>query len=698
MVISTQSQFDVLSQAGLVSSLAAIIVALALLLKSMRDFSRTGPEVKEEILKHYRGYGIMALFRLVGWCAAICLFMAILGSLAYLSVCLLTQMEYSAIANFLVSLSAIAVITSLQFFNHLIRIPSSIVISSHYLMKHFYPLWKRLTPSRVDTMRYSLFLLTAVVSVLGLVQAVMSSLMVLATTIAVMLVLEYGILMWSSWRYSKHAKPAASVPDRPNIIMIGSDTLRSDRTVGNGNHRDLTPFLDKLCESGTRFSNCFVPLARTAPSLVTMHTGTWPHQHGIRDNFVGAEQSVLPFLSLPAILKKYDYSTAVISDWCGSDMGKFDFGYDYSELPEDQWNIKYLLRQGPKDLRLFLSLFTHNRFGKYFLPEIYYLAGIPLGGHIVNETKKYINKLANGRSPFLINVFMGTTHPPFGSEYPYYTLYADPDYWGESKFCMSKLTDPQEIIRSQKEPKEAFDLDQIMDLYDGAVRNFDAHVEDIYTYLESKGLSDNTIIIIYSDHGMDFFEGDTWGQGNSIYTDHSYRVPLIVYDPRNRTGNTVDSFIRSVDLAPTILDMLGLPRGENMTGESFKCYLDGNGRELDLPVYAETGIWLATPPGTDPKHKTYPELLEILEIRDKKAGTLTIKQKYVDEVIAAKDVMFRKGSWKLVRVAMEDGYQFKLFDAEADAECRVDVFEEHREIAEKLQRAMDAFLNSGEPH
>lgn len=698
MLVNTQSQLDVLMQSGLAAFMAAIIVALALLFKSMRDFSRTGPEVKEEILRHYRAYGVMALFRLAGWCAAICLFMAVLGSLAYLSVSLLIHMEYSAIANFLVSLSAIAVITSLQFFNHLIRIPSSIVISSHYMMKHFYPLWKRLTPSRVDNLRYSLFFLIAVVGVLGLVQAISFSLMILAAAMAAVLVISYGILAWSSWRYIRHMKRAGSASDRPNIIMIGSDTLRSDRTIGNDNHRELTPFLNKLSESATRFSNYFVPLARTAPSLVSMHTGVWPHQHGIRDNFVGADQTVLPFLSLPAILKNHDYSTAVISDWCGSDMGKFDFGYDYSELPEDQWNIKYLLRQGPKDLRLFLSLFTHNRFGKYFLPEIYYLAGIPLGSDMVYQAKKYINKLADSHSPFLINVFMGTTHPPFGSEYPYYTLYSDPDYWGESKFCMSKLTDPQEIIRSQKEPKEAFDLDQIMDLYDGAVRNFDAHVEDIYTYLESVGLAENTIIIVYSDHGMDFFEGGAWGQGNSIYTDHSYRVPLIVYDPRHRSGKTVDSFIRSVDLAPTILDMIGLPRADTMSGESFKCYLDGKGKELDLPVYAETGIWLATPPGTDPRHKTYPELLEILEIRDKKAGTLTIKQKYFEEVISAKDVMYRKGKWKLVRVALKDGYQFKLFDMDSDAECRVDVFEEHREVAEKLQHAMEAFLASGKQH
>ena len=51
-------------------------------------------------------------------------------------------------------------------------------------------------------------------------------------------------------------------------------------------------------------------------------------------------------------------------------MGKFAFGFDYTDLPEDQWNLKYLIRQGPKDLRLFVSLFTHNRLGRLLFPEL----------------------------------------------------------------------------------------------------------------------------------------------------------------------------------------------------------------------------------------------------------------------------------------------------------------------------------------
>jgi arylsulfatase A-like enzyme len=249
--------------------------------------------------------------------------------------------------------------------------------------------------------------------------------------------------------------------------MIGSDTLRADRLGAANYHRSLTPFLDALAKRGTQFKTCYVPCARTAPSLVSLMTGTWPHTHGVRDNFVGDNETRLPVAALPQILADHGYRTAAVSDWSGGDLGKFPLGFDQLDLPKDQWNIKYLIRQGPKDLRLFLSLFTHNHIGKRILPEIYYLAGIPLTRLVGSDARSLISELAQEERPFFLNVFISTTHPPFGSEYPYYTLWSDPAYAGESKFVMARLTDPWEIIRRQGDTRKEFDLDQIIDLYDG---------------------------------------------------------------------------------------------------------------------------------------------------------------------------------------------------------------------------------------
>ncbi|MBS0330677.1 MAG: sulfatase, partial [Proteobacteria bacterium] len=356
-----------------------------------------------------------------------------------------------------------------------------------------------------------------------------------------------GTIVWAGWQSEARAprkRSARTSDSQPNILMIGSDTLRADRLGALGYRRMLTPHIDRLGERGALFANCYVPCARTAPSLISMLTGTWPHTHGIRDNYADHEATRLNVDALPVWLKQAGYRTAAISDWCGADMGKFSFGFDYADLPEDQWNLKYLIRQGPKDLRLFVSLFVHNRLGRLLLPEVYYLGGVPLTQPLGKRARRLVSRLAESAQPFFLNVFYSTTHPPFASEWPWYTRFADPDYAGESKFAMARLTDPFEIIRRQGAPREEFDLDQIIDLYDGCVAEFDDEVGKMLAHLEVCGLADNTIIVVYSDHGMEFFEHDTWGQGNSAVGDFSPRIPLVIRAPGRPARGTVDQVVR----------------------------------------------------------------------------------------------------------------------------------------------------------
>jgi arylsulfatase A-like enzyme len=354
-------------------------------------------------------------------------------------------------------------------------------------------------------------------------------------------------------------------------------------------------------------------------------------------------------------------------------------------VPTDQWNIKYLIRQGPKDLRLFLSLFTHNRFGKHLLPELYYLAGVPLTSLVGRDARALISELAPQGAPFFLNVFVSTTHPPFGSEYPYYTLWADREYAGESKFVMARLTDPWEIIRRQGDTKKDFDLEQVIDLYDGCVRNFDGEVQRIVEHLAACGLADNTIVVVYSDHGMEFFEHDTWGQGNSVRGDFSARVPLVIVDPRSEGVGHCSRIVRSIDLAPTLLELAGIGVPGSMDGQSLVAYLTGDRADLQLPAFNETGIWLTDVPGMLANHLRYPNILDLLEVPDKGTGTLAIKAKYRQVVIAAKDRMVCIGDWKLIYQPTTDGPLYELFNLKADPECRRNVAAAHPEIVSELQ-------------
>jgi arylsulfatase A-like enzyme len=261
---------------------------------------------------------------------------------------------------------------------------------------------------------------------------------------------------------------------------------------------------------------------------------------------------------------------------------------------------------------------------------------------------------------------------------------------------MARLTDPWEVIRRQAEPREAFDLGQIIDLYDGCVRCFDDEAARLLAYLDACGAAANTIVVIYSDHGMEFFEHDTWGQGNSAIGDQSPRIPLIISDPRRPTAVTIPEVVRTIDLVPTLLELAGVHTGDAFDGVSLQQYLTDPNQRPDLPAFNETGIWLTEVPGMAPEHLHYPDLFEILDVPDRDAGTITVKPEYEGLVLRAKDRMMRTNQWKLVYQPLLSGYRLLLYDVIADAACRRDVADKHPDAVAELWPRLRAWIPASE--
>jgi arylsulfatase A-like enzyme len=677
-------------RASNMAGLVALAFALLLLAKSMIDFSQTGP-IRREVLTHHRAYLALSLGRLTLAAFLVANLLALPGVLAYLLGISIFGLPYVKLTAAFAAALSLGLLTFFQFCRVLHASPGVIVASSHYAIHRFYPLWEQLSPSRLA--------MAANVLVWGylcwLALGVFSLFWQGAHYSVLAVVMLHGLLLlfYRIWIADREPAPLqdAAAREHPNLLMIGSDTLRADRLGNAGYRRALTPNLDHLAERGAVLTQCYVPCARTAPSLLSLLTGTWPHTHGVRDNFVTDEETRLQLPTLPGLLAEVGYHTAVLSDWAGSDMGKFDLGFQEQNLPSDQWNIHFFMRQGPKDIRLFLSLFLSNPIGKFFLEEIYYLGGVPLTRQLGLRARQMLKRLGASEQPFFLNVFMASTHPPFASEYPYYTMYADADYRGPSKFAMAKLTDPFEIIRRQGEPREEFDLEQILDLYDGCVKSFDDEAGRILDYLQASGLAENTLVVVYSDHGMEFFEHETWGQGNSAIGDFSARVPVVMTGPGVVASTRLDSVTRSVDLAPTLLQLLGLSVPPEMEGISLATALQG-GELPELPAYYETGIWLNELPGMPAGHLRYPGLLDMLEIPDPSSGTMAIKPEYQDRIIAAKDRMVRSGRWKLVYQPLIGGKLLRLYDLKVDPDCRKDVAATEPEVTDRLWGLLEAWM------
>jgi arylsulfatase A-like enzyme/GT2 family glycosyltransferase len=668
---------------------------LAVLVKSLLDFSQTGPQIRGEVLRHYRGYTLFALVRLSVWAYAILAFMGSAGMLlGYLYVTARGQ-EWGSAQALDSALLGMVVGIVLQFLRKLRHNPGLLIASMHYRASRMYRLWSWVPPALLRGIEIALLAGTLLLLVFAAQRLWAEDRAGELLPLVAAVVFVAGVILLAGWQpEARPSRRGRARQGRPNIVMIGSDTLRADRLSAMGYRRALTPNIDALAENGALFTNCYVPCARTAPSLISLFTGTWPHTHGIRDNFVTLDQTRLKVDPLPTLLKPLGYRSAVVSDWCGADMGKFSFGFDYTELPEDQWNLKYLIRQGPKDLRLFVSLFTHNRLGRWLLPELYYLGGVPLTHQIGRRARRLLTRLADKGEPFLLNVFYSTTHPPFASEWPWYTKFADPDYDGESKFAMARLTDPFEIIRRQGAPREEFDLNQIIDLYDGCVAQFDDEVGKMLAHIEASGLADNTIVVVYSDHGMEFFEHESWGQGNSAVGEASPKIPLVIRDPRLPPRGKINEVVRSIDLAPTLLELMGAAAPGRMDGVSLAPCLSPGTDCPQLDAFNETGIWIADIPGLPETHLRYPDLLELIEVPEREYGTLGIKSEYGGKILAAKDRMIRRGRWKLVYQPLTDGVAVRLFDLQTDPDCRRDVSAEQPLVVRELYEALVEWLTA----
>jgi arylsulfatase A-like enzyme len=666
---------------------------LALVAKSVVDFSHSGPQIADEIARSYLGYAAYALARLGAWAFAMTALMAAVGVFVYH--CLATVFNWRHRWQFALgsAILAVGLITFTRFAHFLLYMPGGVMASFNYRASRLYPLWELLTPGRVAMLEWGVALLFAVPALLALMVLMRRREWRRSALVTGIAVPPMALLLgWNAVQEPSPAPLPAPSQGRPNILMIGSDTLRADRLGVNGNTRPLTPNIDGLAAKGTNFSQYIVPAGRTAPSLLSLLTGTWPHTHGVRDNFVGDQEAVLPHPALPRILGDAGYQTAVVGDWAGSDLGKFDLGFGHVDTSPDQWNLKYLLRQGPKDIRLFLSLFTHNRFGKHFLPEVYYLAGMPLTSEVGRDAREEIRSLAGQGSPFFLDVFIASTHGPFSAPYPYYRLYADPGYRGDSLFSMSSVSSVEEVLKAQEEGKQHFDVRQIFDLYDGAVKSFDDEVGRILAYLRESGLDKNTIVVIYSDHGTDLFEGgETWGQGN-IVSDFSYRAPLVIYDPRRPPVGNVGRTVRAVDVAPTLLDLAKIPVPAFIEGKSLLPFLEHGNAEPDRVAFAETGIWIAKVRGLPRDRIAYPSVLELLETTDKKTGGLSIKPRYRETIIRAKSRLAREGRWALVYFPLEDGEQYALYDLQTDLAMRHDVMAQHPEVAARLKEKLREWM------
>ena len=322
-------------------------------------------------------------------------------------------------------------------------------------------------------------------------------------------------------------------PQGPNVLLISVDTLRVDRLTCYGDPEGTTPHIDGLARQGVRFASVQAPRGLTWPSLTTLMTGLHPRTHQIRNNGAKLDEQ---FVTLPRRLSAAGYDTgAFLSNMCDApNRGLttiFCSWWEESGPPAKGTRRQWLSHDQPK-----------------------------WDAAITREAITFMKKDRN--QPFFAWVHYIDPHKPFDLV----PEYARDEYDGSFKVDDDSLA---ELTLSQTPPTPAQER-QLLALYDSQVSSTDAHIGEILAALEAEGLADNTLVVFTADHGEELGDHNVYYYHLSSVYQQVLSIPLILRWPGHLpAGRVTEAPIASVDIAPTLLELLGLAAENNgMEGES----------------------------------------------------------------------------------------------------------------------------------
>jgi len=324
--------------------------------------------------------------------------------------------------------------------------------------------------------------------------------------------------------------------DTRNVVLISLDTLRPDHLGCYGYSRDTSPNIDALAQDSVLFLNTFATSPWTLPSHVSLMTSLNCINHQVYQSDQTMDPSLKP---LADFLRESGFTTGAVTGG-GFVSGLYGFSRGF-----DSYHVRGQIQAADAAetaCRAAVDWIERHRDRDFFL-------------------------------------FLHTyqIHNPYRSPPPYNRLFAEK----ESALTWVDMSPLRLNHENRYQPVSPELRQNFIDLYDGEIRYTDeALVGPILKKLRESDLYDDTMIILTSDHGEEFYEHQSWLHTHSLYNE-TIRVPLIVkfFGKENR-GRQIDRFARLVDIMPTILDALDISPGKRrLDGQSLLPLLEDARRE-----------------------------------------------------------------------------------------------------------------------
>ncbi len=349
----------------------------------------------------------------------------------------------------------------------------------------------------------------------------------------------------------------------PNVIMISIDTLRADRLSAYGHHRPTSPNLDRwAASSAVLFENAVVQAPWTLPSHASMFTGLEALRHDV--NHYPEAPASLELLA--ETLRRAGYTTAAIT---GGGYLRPSFGFAQGFDVFRYWPKILAERELADGTGRMLRWLDENHSRRFFLFFHTYEVHFP---H--RRRQPYFDQLQGGR--------------PEGPVRGKIAMRARPQKPGEllwqHDYFVVKLPSGEEVEHLNEAEKALVNT-----MYDSAVAYVDAQLGRLFERLGELGLEGRTLIVLTSDHGEALGEKDR--AGHNYLDDYNVLVPLVIEFPDGfGAGEKIDQQVRSIDIVPTILDVLGISPPRPADGVSLLPLIAGD----QTAVPAEAWIYASS--------------------------------------------------------------------------------------------------------
>lgn len=313
-----------------------------------------------------------------------------------------------------------------------------------------------------------------------------------------------------------------SDPSRPNVILIVIDTLRRDHVGAYGYPRSTTPAVDGLAGDGVLFAEAYANSNWTKPSVTSILSGLYVSQHGVKYELVSGTGEALSTQKLPD---------------------------DIVTLAESMQAAGYLTMGIVENVHISGKLGFNQGFSVW--------NDRPYGA--TNVTNAFLEEYGKVREPFFAYIHYFDPHAPYsrtrnfeqaGGLAPGVQEAKSTDYsWSTYTFGVDRGIVGMSSIERER----------VIDLYDGEIRYVDTGIARILKTLKSRGMYDNTWVIVTSDHGENFGEGGRLTHPHDSFAASQVRVPLIMKMPKALAVRevVVADRVEHVDLSPTILRYIG---------------------------------------------------------------------------------------------------------------------------------------------